>query len=48
METHTAFVRADGGAELNAPCTVDLYLVAIVNPYHAKLDHALRFNQTLQ
>src|SRR5699024_4419108 len=48
VETHTAFIRTNSGVELNAPCTVNLYLTAIINPNYAKLDGTLWFNQTFQ
>ena len=48
VETHTAFVWANGRAKLHAPCAVDLHLIAVVQPDYAELDHALRFNQTFQ
>ena len=48
METHAAFVRTNRRAKLYTPCAVNLYLITIVQPDHAELDHALRFNQTFQ
>jgi len=48
VETHPAFIRADGRVELHAPRAVDLDLIAVIHPHHAELDHALRFHQTFQ
>ncbi|MNE50744.1 hypothetical protein D3C80_1453370 [compost metagenome] len=48
METHPALKRADSGVKLDAPCTVNLHLITIVNPHHAELNDALRFNQALK
>lgn len=41
VETHAALVRADRRAVLNPERPIHLYLVAVVGPGHAKLDHAL-------
>ncbi|MNN54754.1 hypothetical protein D3C81_1695880 [compost metagenome] len=48
MEAHAALVRADRRAVLHAEGAVDLYLVAVIGPGHAELDHALGLDQALE
>ena len=48
MKTQPAFVRAKGAIHLNAKTPVHLDLAFIVNPRDPKLNHPLRFDQTLQ
>ena len=48
MKTHAALKRANRRVKLNAPRAVNLYLVAIVNPRHAELDHALWLDQAFK
>lgn len=43
MEAETALVRPQGGIELHPISSVDLYLVVIVFPHHAELDHSFRY-----
>jgi len=48
VEAQAAFVRADGGAHLNAVAAVDLDLAFVVHPSDAEHNHALRLNNTLK
>ncbi|MNS70152.1 hypothetical protein D3C72_1034920 [compost metagenome] len=48
VEAHAALVRADRRAVLHAEGAVDLYLVAVIGPGHAELDHALGLDQALE
>ncbi|EFC52875.1 hypothetical protein NEISUBOT_03711 [Neisseria subflava NJ9703] len=48
VEAQAAFVRADGGAHLNAVAAVDLDLAFVVHPSDAEHNHALWLNNTLK
>lgn len=48
MKAKTAFVGTKGGIKLHTVATVDLDLVLVVFPDHAKLDDSLRDGSNLQ
>ncbi len=48
VEAHAALKWADSRVKLHAPGAVDLHLILIIYPYHAKLDHPLRLYQPLK
>src|SRR4029434_8014733 len=48
MKTQPAFVRAERAIHLHAKPAVHLDMSFVVDPRNAKLNHSLRFDQTLQ
>ena len=48
MKTQSAFVRTEGAVHLHAKPAVHLDLSFVIDPRDAKLNHSLRFNETLQ
>ena len=48
METHAAFIRADGRAELHAPAAVYLHLIFVIHPRDTELNNTLRLDQTFK
>src|SRR5262249_27764048 len=48
MKTQAPFVRAERAIHLHAKAAIHLDLSFVVDPGDAKLNHSLRFDQTLQ